>query len=106
MLKEGDKVRVAAISKGKGFAGVVKKWGFHGRNASHGMKHDERGLGSIGSTGPAKVFKGKKMPGRMGSERKTVKNLEIVRVDEKNNLIAIKGAIPGHRGTLVEISSV
>ncbi len=103
VFKEGDKIRVAAISKGKGFQGVVKKWGFHGRNASHGTKHDERGLGSIGSTGPAKVFKGKKMPGRMGSERKTVKNLEIVQVDEKNNLIAIKGAIPGRRGTLVEI---
>ncbi len=106
VFKAGDKVKVSAISKGKGFQGAVKKWGFHGRNASHGVKHEQRTLGSVGATGPGKVFKGKKMPGRMGADRITVKNLEIAKVDEKNNIIAIKGAIPGRRGTLVEIVSL
>ncbi len=105
IFKIGDKVRVASVSKGKGFQGAVKKWGFHGRNATHGVKHDHRTLGSIGATGPAKVFKGKKMPGRMGGERKTVKNLEVIKIDEKNNIIAIKGAVPGRRGSLVEITN-
>ncbi len=103
VFKTGDKVKVSAISKGKGFQGAVKKWGFHGRNATHGTKHEERTLGSVGSTGPARVFKGKKMPGRMGSERKTIKNLEIIKIDQENNIIGIKGAVPGKRGTLVEI---
>jgi len=105
VLKEGDKARVSAISKGKGFQGAVKRWGFHGRNATHGAKHEERTVGSIGATGPARVMPGKKMPGRMGGERISVKNLEVVRVDEKNNLVALKGAVPGRRGSLVEIRS-
>ena len=102
-FKEGDKVEIAGISKGKGFQGAVKRWGFHGRNATHGVKHEERTLGSVGSTGPARVFKGKKMPGRMGSERKTIKKVEIVKIDEENNVLAVKGAVPGKRGTLIEI---
>ncbi len=105
IFKVGDRVTIASTSKGKGFQGAVKKWGFHGRPASHGVKHEERTLGSIGATGPAKVFKGKKMPGRMGSDRKTIKKVEVIKIDEKNNLIAIKGAVPGRRGTLVEISN-
>lgn len=103
IFTEGDKVRVSGVSKGKGFQGAVKKWGFSGRNATHGVKHEHRTLGSVGSTGPARVFPGKKMPGRMGAERKSVKNLEILKIGKENNLIAIRGAIPGRRGILIEI---
>ena len=101
----GDKVRVSGISKGKGFQGGVKRWGFSGFGKGHGIKHGERKIGSIGSAFPQRVFKGKKMPGRMGSDRTTVKNLKIAKIDKDNNLIAIKGAVPGRRGTLVEIKS-
>lgn len=105
IFKEGDKVKVSGVSKGKGFQGAVKKWGFHGRNATHGVKHEHRTLGSVGASGPGRVFKGKKMPGRMGAERVTAKNLEIVKIDPENNLLAVKGAVPGRRGTLLEISN-
>ena len=103
VFEEGKLVKVAGISKGKGFQGAVKRWGFAGRNATHGVKHEERTLGSIGTTGPQRVFKGKKMPGQMGFERKTVKNLKIVKIDKENNLLAVKGAVPGKKGTLLEI---
>ena len=102
-FKEGDKLKIVGISKGKGFAGAVKKWGFRGRGSSHGVKHEARTIGSIGTSFPERVIKGKKMPGRMGSERVTVKNLQIVKVDIENNLLAVRGAIPGRRGTLLEI---
>ena len=102
-FKEGDKVKISGISKGKGFAGAVKKWGFHGKPATHGTKHEERTIGSIGSAFPQRVIKGKKMPGRMGTERITVKNLKVAKIDVENNIIMIKGAIPGRRGTLLEI---
>ncbi|MCD6115187.1 50S ribosomal protein L3, partial [bacterium] len=75
-FEPGEKVKVSGISKGKGFQGVVKRWGFSGRNATHGVKHEERKPGSIGSAFPQRVIKGKKMPGRMGNERVTIKNLE------------------------------
>ena len=102
---EGVKlVKVAGLSKGKGFQGPVKRWGFSGRNATHGVKHEHRTLGSVGFTGPQRVLKGKKMAGRMGFERKTVKNLKIVKIDKENNLLIIKGAVPGPNKTLVEIS--
>jgi large subunit ribosomal protein L3 len=103
IFKEGDKVKISGISKGKGFQGGVKRWGFHGRNATHGTKHEERTLGSVGCGYPQRVIKGKKMPGHMGAERITTKNLEIVKIDKENNLIAVKGAVPGRRGTLLEI---
>ncbi len=103
VFKEGDKVKISGISKGKGFQGGVKRWGFSGFGKSHGVKHGERKIGSIGSAFPERVFKGKKMPGRMGSQRTTIKNLKIVKIDKDNNLIAVKGAIPSRRGTLVEI---
>ncbi|MDP2967124.1 MAG: 50S ribosomal protein L3 [bacterium] len=103
VFQEGKKVKVSGISKGKGFQGAVKRWGFSGRGASHGVKHEARTLGSIGSSFPERVIKGKKMPGRMGNERTTVKNLEIVKIDKENNLLAVKGAVPGVNGTLLEI---
>jgi large subunit ribosomal protein L3 len=103
VFAKGDIVTVTGISKGKGFQGVVKRHGFHGGPRSHGQKHSEREGGSIGATGPQKVLKGMRMPGRMGSDRITVRNLEIVGVDVENNQLLIKGAIPGRRGTLVEI---
>ena len=103
IFKKGDKVKVSGVSKGKGFAGAVKKWGFHGRDATHGTKHEERTIGSIGSAFPQRVIKGKKMPGRMGAERVTVKNLEIIKIDPEKNILFVKGALPGPRGALLEI---
>jgi large subunit ribosomal protein L3 len=102
-FKEGDKVEISGISKGKGFQGGVKRHGFHGADASHGTKHEERKIGSIGSAFPQRVIKGRKMPGRMGTDRITIKNLKIVKIDPEKNLMAVKGAIPGHRRTLLEI---
>ena len=103
----GDKVEVSAISKGRGFQGVVKRHGFHGGPRTHGQKHSEREPGSIGGGGRdgGRVAKGKRMAGRMGSQRVTIKNLEILGIDVENNSILISGAIPGRRGTLVEIKS-
>ncbi len=101
----GDKVRVSAISKAKGFQGVVKRHGFKGGPATHGHRHALRAPGSIGSAYPQHVMKGKKMAGRMGGNRSTVRNLEIVAIDKKNNIIAIKGAVPGVAGRIVEIIS-
>jgi len=103
IFKEGDKVKIAGISKGKGFAGIIKRWGFKRKPATHGTKHEERAPGSVGPSFPERVIKGRKMPGRMGAERVTVKNLKVVKVDVKNNLLTVKGAIPGRRGTLLEI---
>jgi large subunit ribosomal protein L3 len=103
VFTEGDKVKVSGTAKGKGFQGGVKRWGFHGRNATHGVKHEERTIGSIGCSIPSRVIKGKKMPGRTGGGRISVKNLVVVRVDNQNKIIALRGAIPGRRGTLLEI---
>jgi len=103
IFQEGEIVKVAGISKGKGFQGVVKRHGFSGFPASHGTKHGSRAPGSIGSAFPERVWKGKKMAGRMGNERVTVSGLEIVQIDKKNNLLAIEGAIPGKKGILLEI---
>jgi large subunit ribosomal protein L3 len=106
IFKAGDSVKVTGVSKGKGFQGVVRRHGFHGSPASHGHKDQLRMPGSIGATGPAHVFKGKKMPGRMGGGQVTVTNLEIIEVDLKNNEIFIKGAVPGPRNNLLLISGV
>ena len=78
-FQEGEKVKISGISKGKGFQGAVKRWGFSGRGASHGVKHEQRTLGSVGTSFPERVIKGRKMPGRMGSDRVTVKNLKIAK---------------------------
>lgn len=106
IFQEGEKVKVSGISKGKGFAGVVKKWGFKGLPETHGSKHEQRAHGSVGISGVERVFKGTKMAGRMGNERVTVKNLKIMKVDKENNLIAVEGAVPGAKGTLVEVRSM
>jgi len=106
IFAEGDKIRITAVSKGKGFQGVVKRHGFHGGRRSHGQKHSEREPGSIGATGPQKVFKGIRMGGRMGSDRITVKRLKIIQIDKENNQIAVNGPVPGRRGTIVEIQSI
>lgn len=104
IFKEGDLVDVVGTSKGKGFAGVVKRYGFKGGPASHGAKGWHRRPGSIGaSSDPSRVFKGKKMPGRMGAEKKTTRNLEIVKIDKKENLLLIKGSVPGGKGSLLTI---
>ncbi|MBX4200523.1 50S ribosomal protein L3 [Candidatus Parcubacteria bacterium] len=103
LFAEGDKVTVSATSKGKGFQGGVKRHGFAGRNATHGAKHEARTIGSVGQRFPQHVIKGRKMPGRMGFERITVKNLTVEKIDAANNILALRGAIPGHRGTLLEI---
>lgn len=102
---EGEKVKVVGISKGKGFAGVVKRHGFHGGPASHGQKHSLREPGSIGAGGVQRVIKGKRMAGRMGSDRINVKGIKIVKIDADNNILAISGALPGRRGTLLEITA-
>jgi large subunit ribosomal protein L3 len=101
----GDKISVSSVSKGKGFQGVVKRHGFHGGPRTHGQKHSEREPGSIGGGLRTHVPKGMRMAGRMGSDRITQKNLKVVFVDKENNLMLIKGAIAGKRGTLVEIVS-
>ena len=101
----GDKLQVSGTSKGKGFQGVVKRHGFHGGPRSHGQKHSEREPGSIGGGLRTHVPKGMRMGGRMGSDKITYKNLKVVFVDKENNLMLIKGAVPGRRGSLVEIVS-
>lgn len=99
----GDIVEVAGISKGRGFQGVVKRHGFSGGPKSHGHKDQVRMPGSIGAQGVAKVLKGYRMAGRMGNEQVTVKNLEIVAADKESGILAIKGAIPGARNSIVYI---
>lgn len=102
----GDTVQVSGITKGKGFAGVVKRHGFHGGPRSHGQKHTERSPGSIGGSGGragGRVAKGKRMAGRMGSDRVTVKNLKVLAVDVSTGELVVSGAVPGRRGTLLEV---
>lgn len=99
----GERVNVSAQSTGRGFQGVVKRYGFKGGPASHGHRDVLRKPGSIGGRFPQRVLKGKRMAGRMGGNRVTVKNLEVVRVDAENKIIAVKGAVPGKRGAMVEI---
>lgn len=103
LFQEGDTIKISGFSKGKGFQGGVKRHGFHGRRATHGAKHEQRTIGSVGTRFPQHVMKGRKMPGRMGNERVTVRNLKILKVDLENNLLVIKGAVPGKNGALLEI---
>ncbi len=104
----GDVVQVSGITKGKGFAGVVKRHGFHGGPRTHGQKHTERSPGSIGGGGGragGRVAKGMRMAGRMGADRVTVKNLKVLVVDAAAGKLVVSGAVPGRRGTLVEVVS-
>ena len=101
----GDDITVSAVSKGKGFQGVVKRHGFAGGRRSHGQKHSEREPGSIGATGLARVLKGTRMAGRMGSDTVTIKGLKVLQVNTDENIIVVSGAVPGRKGTLVEVFS-
>lgn len=105
VFAEGDRVAVSGTSKGKGFQGVVKRHGFRGVNdATHGQHNRQRAPGSIGqASDPSRVFKGTRMGGRTGGERVTVKNVRVVRTLPDNNLILVKGAVPGHKNGIVEI---
>jgi len=103
VFNEGDVVKVSGLTKGRGFQGVVKRHGFHGGPKTHGQKNRLRAPGSIGSTAFQRVVPGRKMAGHMGNERVTIKNLEVAGVDKENNLLMLKGAVPGARGTLLEI---
>jgi len=103
IFNEGDVVEVSGTSKGKGFQGVVKRHGFKGGQRTHGQKHSERKPGTIGGGLRTRVPSGMRMAGRMGSDRVTVKNLKIVKIDKDKNQILISGAVPGKKGTLLEI---
>lgn len=102
----GDTVDVTGTSKGKGFAGTIKRHNFHRQRKTHGGKGNTRKPGSIGSMYPQKIFKGKKMAGQMGYERVTVKNLKIAMVDTERNLIGVTGAVPGPRKSIVLVKAV
>jgi large subunit ribosomal protein L3 len=104
IFESGEYVDVTGTSKGRGFAGVVKRHGFRGGPKTHGQSDRHRAPGSIGAcTTPGKVFKGKRMPGRMGGERVTVQNLQVAMVDPERNLLVVKGAVPGAKNGLVVI---
>lgn len=104
IFAEGDMVDVTSISKGKGFAGVIKRYGFAGSPASHGAHKVHRKPGSVGQCAtPSRIFKGKKMPGRMGHEKVTIQNLELVGVDLQEQTLMVKGSVPGSRGSSVLI---
>jgi large subunit ribosomal protein L3 len=106
MFKVGERVDVVGTTKGRGFAGVIKRHGFHGGRKTHGS-HSHRIPGSVGcSAWPAKIIKGKKMPGRYGNDRQTARNLEVVDIRPEDNLILLKGAVPGSKSALVTINKL
>ena len=102
----GETIKVSGFSKGKGFQGAVKRHGFHGMPASHGHHHVLRHVGSIGQRFPQHTLKGMRMAGRMGGTRITTRGLKIMNIDKENDLLAVKGAVPGRRGTLLEIMKI
>ena len=102
IFNEGEKVKVSGISKGKGFQGVIKRWGFHRGPETHGSDH-HRHTGSIGSMFPQRVVKGRKMPGNMGRDKTTIYGLKIIKVIPETNIIMLKGAVPGPNKALVSI---
>lgn len=105
VFAEGDRIDVTGTSKGKGYAGVIKRWNFARLKMSHGTGPVARHGGSMGAcSSPSRVWKGKKMAGHLGAERVTVQNLDVVKVDAENNIIAVKGAIPGPKGGIVVIA--
>ena len=103
-FNEGDNLSVEGVSKGKGFQGVVKRWGMHLQGGSHGTHESHRGPGSIGQcTWPSRVWRGKHLPGRMGSDKVTIKNVEILKVIPEKNIIFIKGSLPGAKNGILKI---
>ncbi len=107
IFQVGDKLRVAGISKGKGFAGPVKRYGFAGGPRSHGQSDRERAPGSSGSgTTPGRVFKGKRRAGHMGAERVSISGLKVLEIDAQKKTIILIGTVPGHRGSMVELKKV
>lgn len=98
-----DEVKVIGTSKGKGFQGPMKRHGFHGSPATHGHRHDHRAPGSIGCAFPERVFPGKRMAGRMGGSQVTMKNLKVALVDNDKKILAVEGAVPGNRGSIVQV---
>lgn len=102
LFQPGEYVDVTGYSKGKGFTGVIKRWNFNRGPMGHGSMYHRR-VGALNAQEPQRVFKGRKMPGRMGGERRTVRNLRIVRVDAERNLLLIRGSVPGPKGALLEI---
>lgn len=104
MFEVGEKVNVSALSKGRGFAGTIKRHGFHGGPKTHGQSDRHRAVGSIGAgSSPGRVWPGTRMPGHYGNEKATIKGLSIAKIDTKNNILVIKGSIPGHNGSNVRI---
>ena len=103
VFAEGDKVDVRGTSKGKGYAGVIKRWNFARLKETHGTGPVHRHGGSLGVIDPARIFKGKKMAGHLGAERVTVQNLEVVKIDAENSIIAVKAAVPGPKGSIVVV---
>ena len=102
VFEMGEKVDVVGTSKGKGFAGAMKRWNFKGGPKTHGQSDRQRSVGSIGATsGTSRVFKGKKMPGRMGNDRVTAQGIKVVLIDTERNLIGVRGSVPGSKGGLV-----
>lgn len=102
-VQEGDLVKAAGLTKGRGFQGVVKRHSFAGGPKTHGQKHSLRAPGSIGNTSPQRVVPGKKMGGHMGVERVTIKNLKVIKIDSENKILFLKGATPGNVGGRVEL---
>jgi large subunit ribosomal protein L3 len=104
LFAPGDRIDVIGVSKGKGFAGVIKRWNFHGLKDSHGTERKHRSAGSVGAgTTPGRVYKGKKLPGHLGHERVTILNLRVVEADPERNLLLVRGAVPGPNGGLVMV---
>ncbi len=104
MFEEHELLKITGTSKGKGFQGVMKRHNFHGFKATHGVHESYRGPGSIGQCAtPARVFKGKKLPGHQGVDKVSVLNLQVVKVDIERNLVMVKGAVPGHRNSIVRL---
>ncbi len=104
VLEEGKKADVTSVSKGKGFAGVMKRHNFKGQGASHGVHKVHRAPGAVGACAtPARVFKGKRMPGRMGGDQVTMLNLDVIQVDADRNLLLLRGAVPGPKGAVVVV---
>jgi len=105
-FKEGERVDVTGMTKGRGFSGAVKRWGLHTQNQTHGVGPVHRHAGSMGANSdPSRIMKNKKMPGHYGHEKVTAQNLEVIKIDKEKNIIAVKGAVPGPRGAIVFIKN-